>query len=53
MAVLPRYFVAPSLARGRVRPLHDHFRLVYRVEDEARVEGYRALAKRLIRKPLA
>jgi DNA-binding transcriptional LysR family regulator len=58
VAVLPRYFVAGSLARGRlrrlfprVRLLHDYFRLVYR-RDDHRVATYRALAARLVRHPL-
>ncbi|MEO7729356.1 MAG: LysR family transcriptional regulator [Kofleriaceae bacterium] len=59
VAVLPRYFVRTSLARRRlrplfprVRPLHDYFRLVYRVED-SRLDAYRALAQWLVRQPLA
>jgi len=60
VAVLPSYFVAPSLGRRwvrrlfpRVRPLHDYFRLVYRVDDEARVDTYRTLASHLAGAPLA
>jgi LysR family glycine cleavage system transcriptional activator len=58
VAVLPRYFVAKTLARGRLRPLFakvrlrpDFFRLVYR-SDDARVDTYRALANELNRAPL-
>jgi DNA-binding transcriptional LysR family regulator len=60
VAVLPQYFVAASLARRRlqllfrrVRPQHDYFRLVYRVDDEARLDTYRTLAAQLIQRPLA
>jgi DNA-binding transcriptional LysR family regulator len=59
VAVLPRYFVARSLARGRLRPLfarvrllHDYFRLVHRSDDN-RVDTYRAIAAQLIQRPLA
>lgn len=59
VAVLPRYFVAPALARRRVRPLFprvrpltDTFRLVYRVDDDARLATYRTLADWLARQPL-
>jgi LysR family transcriptional regulator, glycine cleavage system transcriptional activator len=58
VAVLPRYFVAHSLARGRlrrlfprVRLLHDYFRLVYR-RDDNRVSTFRALAATLAKQPL-
>ncbi len=58
VAVLPRYFVERSLARGRlrvlfpsVRPLHDSFRLLYRVGDP-RISVYRALAQLLAEQPL-
>jgi LysR family glycine cleavage system transcriptional activator len=58
VAVLPRYFVAPALARGRLRrlfagvePLPDYFRLVYRVDD-TRLPIYRALAALLVEAPL-
>jgi LysR family glycine cleavage system transcriptional activator len=59
VAVLPRYFVAGSLAQGRlrrlfprVRLLDDYFRLVYRVDD-ARLASYRALAALLLERPLS
>jgi DNA-binding transcriptional LysR family regulator len=59
VAVLPRYFVSRSLARGRLRRLfprvallHDHFRLVYRRDDD-RADTYRALAAALKQQPLA
>jgi LysR family glycine cleavage system transcriptional activator len=58
VAVLPRYFVAASLAKRklrrlfpRVKLLEDYFRLVYRVGD-ARLNTYRALAKLLLEQPL-
>lgn len=58
VAVLPHYFVAPSLSRGRlqrlfprVRMLHDYFRLVYR-RDDHRVATFRALAAHFLRQPL-
>ncbi len=58
VAVLPRYFVAASLARRRlrrlfrrVRPLDDYFRLVYRTGD-TRIATYRALAGLLLERPL-
>ena len=58
VAVLPHYFVAPSLARGRlrrlfprVRLLDDYFRLVYR-RDDHRVATFRALAAHFLRQPL-
>jgi DNA-binding transcriptional LysR family regulator len=59
VAVLPRYFAAPALRRRRVRalfprvrPLIDTFRLVHRVDDDARLATYRALAGWLARRPL-
>jgi LysR family transcriptional regulator, glycine cleavage system transcriptional activator len=59
VAVLPSYAVTKSLARRRlrrlfprVRPLQDHFRLVYRVDD-ARLPTYRELAKQLLQRPLS
>jgi len=58
VAVLPRYFLAASLARGRlrtlfprVRPLHDYFRLVF-VRDDPRVATFRALAEQFARQPV-
>jgi LysR family transcriptional regulator, glycine cleavage system transcriptional activator len=58
VAVLPRYFAAPSIARGRlrrlfpgVRLLHDYFRLVYR-RDDSRVATFHALAATLVKHPL-
>lgn len=58
VAVLPRYFVAHDLAARRLavvfpsfKPLHDHFRLVYRREDRRR-HLYEALAQRLREEPL-
>lgn len=60
VAVLPRYVAAPALARRRVRPLFprvrllvDTFRLVYRVDDDARLATYRTLADWLARQPLS
>lgn len=60
VAVLPRYFAAPALSRRRVRPLFprvrplvDTFRLVYRVDDDARLATYRTLAEWLARQPLS
>jgi LysR family transcriptional regulator, glycine cleavage system transcriptional activator len=59
VAVLPRYFAQPAIARRRlrvvfprVRLLHDHFRLVYRVDDP-NIDTYRALAAVLRTRPLA
>ena len=59
VAVLPRYFVAPLLARRRVRhlfprvhPLPDTFRLVYRADDDARLSTYRTLAEWFAKQPL-
>jgi DNA-binding transcriptional LysR family regulator len=58
VAVLPRYFVTEALARGRLRRLfprvrlrHDHFRLVFRRDDD-RADTYRALAALLKQQPL-
>lgn len=58
VAVLPRYFVAPSLARGRLRtlfprvhPLHDYFRLVF-LRDDPRIATFRALAEHFVQQPL-
>ncbi len=60
VAVLPTYFAAAALARGRVRRLFpkvkalpDLFRLVYRTDDEARQGAYRTLAEHLSEAPLA
>jgi LysR family transcriptional regulator, glycine cleavage system transcriptional activator len=60
VAVLPRYFVAPLLAKRRVRhlfprvhPLPDTFRLVYRTDDDARLSTYRTLADWFAKQPLA
>jgi LysR family transcriptional regulator, glycine cleavage system transcriptional activator len=60
VAVLPTYFIAPELKRGRVkqlfprvRALPDFFRLVYRTDDEARFAVYQTLAERLAKVPLA
>ena len=60
VAVLPTYFVAPALAKGRVKklfpkvePLPDIFRLVFRADDDARLATYRALAAWLAEQPLA
>lgn len=59
VAVLPTYFVAPALARRRVRklfpkvhPLPDTFRLVYRADDDARLATYRTLATWFAAQPL-
>jgi DNA-binding transcriptional LysR family regulator len=58
VAVLPRYFVGPDLARGRlvallpkVRPAHDFFRLVFRADDPRRAV-YEGLAALLAEEPL-
>lgn len=59
VAVLPLYFVRGALGRGRlrrlfprVRLLDDYFRLVYRAGD-SRADTYRALAEKLLERPLA
>jgi len=59
VAVLPRYFVAASLARRRLRPvfarvrmLDDFFRLIHYADDR-RVDTYRAIAGLLSQQPLS
>lgn len=58
VAVLPRYLVADSLRRRtlrelfpKVRPLDDHFRLVFRAGD-ARQPLFAAMAATMLRAPL-
>lgn len=58
VAVLPTYFVREALAKKRLvrlfpklRPLADHFRLVFRAND-ARRPLYQWLGARLLREPL-
>jgi DNA-binding transcriptional LysR family regulator len=59
VAVLPRYLVAASLERGKLReifpkakPLSDYFRLVFRADD-ARRPLFEAIAASMLRQPLA
>ncbi len=59
VAVLPLYLVRPDLAArrlrrllGKVTPLHDHFRLVFRADDPRRAL-LESLAASLSRTPLA
>jgi LysR family glycine cleavage system transcriptional activator len=58
VAVLPKYLVRGALARGALRvilpavePLSDHFRLVFRGDDERR-PLYEAIAAAMTRAPL-
>jgi LysR family transcriptional regulator, glycine cleavage system transcriptional activator len=59
VAVLPEYLVRGDLEAGRVKrllpkvkPLHDHFRLVFRADDPRRVL-FESLAASLAKTPLA
>ncbi len=58
VAVLPEYHVKPDLAAKRLRtilpgitPLHDYFRLVFRIDDPRR-SIYEAMARTLQKAPL-
>ncbi len=59
VAVLPRYILEDDLKKGRLRvilpsvePLHDYFRLVFRVDDPRR-SAFEALASELLKVPLS
>ncbi len=59
VAVLPRYLVEKKVKAGalrvvlpKVRPVSDHFRLVFRADD-ARRPDYEALARLLLEAPLS